>query len=337
MDKYKAFFSIIFIVFSCIQKTNINTYNTQGMVLIEGNTFMMGSDDSESNQDESPIHRVKINSFWMDETEVTNSQFREFITATGYITTAEMKPDWDELKKDLPPNTPKPDESVLVPASMVFKKNEKITNLNNHSQWWEWVPGANWKQPGGKGTSIEGKDDHPVVHVSWYDAKAYAEWKGRRLPTEAEWEYASRGGLVNKKYSWGNDNKLSNYANTWDGEFPKYNIRDDGFESTSPVKSYPSNNYGLYDMSGNVWEWCSDLYNYYYYESISNVLSDNPKGPDKSYDPNEPYSEKRVMRGGSYLCSKSYCTGYRNSMRMKSTPDTGSMHTGFRTVTDYLN
>ena len=172
MDKYKAFFSIIFIVFSCIQKTNTNTYNTEGMVLIDGNTFMMGSDDSESNKDESPIHRVKINSFWMDETEVTNSQFREFITATGYITTAEMKPDWDELKKDLPPNTPKPDESVLVPASMVFKKNEKITNLNNHSQWWEWVPGANWKQPGGKGTSIEGKDDHPVVHVSWYDAKA---------------------------------------------------------------------------------------------------------------------------------------------------------------------
>ena len=332
MIKYKTFFLIIFLSFSCSEKKTDNNYS--GMVLIEGSTFLMGSNDSEGNPDESPVHEVKVNSFWMDETEVTNSQFKEFIDATGYITTAEIKPDWNELKKDLPPNTPIPDESLLVPASLVFKKNDNITSLNNHTQWWAWVKGANWRHPGGEGPSIDGKDDHPVIHVSWFDAMAYAEWKGRRLPTEAEWEFASRGGLKNNKYSWGNDPNLSLYANTWEGVFPKNNIKIDGFESTSPVKSYPPNKYGLYDMSGNVWEWCSDLYNYNYYNTLINIIADNPKGPEISFDPNEPYSEKRVVRGGSYLCSKSYCTGYRNSMRMKSTPDTGSMHTGFRTVKD---
>ena len=332
MIKYKAFFLIIFFTLSCSEKKSDNNYS--GMVLIKGDTFLMGSNDSEGHPDERPMHEVKINSFWIDITEVTNLQFKEFVDATGYITTAEMKPDWNELKKDLPPNTPKPDESLLVPASLVFKKNENITNLNNHTQWWNWVKGANWRHPGGEGTSIDGKDNHPVIHVSWFDAMAYAKWKGRRLPTEAEWEFASRGGLKNNKYSWGNDPNLSKYANTWEGTFPKNNIKIDGFESTSPVKSYPPNNYGLYDMSGNVWEWCSDLYNFNYYSTLSNTIADNPKGPEKSFDPNEPYSEKRVVRGGSYLCSKSYCTGYRNSMRMKSTPDTGSMHTGFRTVKD---
>ena len=332
MIKYKAFFLIIFFTLSCSEKKSDNNYS--GMILIKGDTFLMGSNDSEGHPDERPMHEVKINSFWIDITEVTNLQFKEFVDATGYITTAEMKPDWNELKKDLPPNTPKPDESLLVPASLVFKKNENITNLNNHTQWWNWVKGANWRHPGGEGTSIDGKDNHPVIHVSWFDAMAYAKWKGRRLPTEAEWEFASRGGLKNNKYSWGNDPNLSKYANTWEGTFPKNNIKIDGFESTSPVKSYPPNNYGLYDMSGNVWEWCSDLYNFNYYSTLSNTIADNPKGPEKSFDPNEPYSEKRVVRGGSYLCSKSYCTGYRNSMRMKSTPDTGSMHTGFRTVKD---
>jgi len=332
MIKYKAFFLIIFFTLSCSEKKSDNNYS--GMILIKGDTFLMGSNDSEGHPDERPMHEVKINSFWIDITEVTNLQFKEFVDATGYVTTAEMKPDWNELKKDLPPNTPKPDESLLVPASLVFKKNENITNLNNHTQWWNWVKGANWRHPGGEGTSIDGKDNHPVIHVSWFDAMAYAEWKGRRLPTEAEWEFASRGGLKNNKYSWGNDPNLSKYANTWEGTFPKNNIKIDGFESTSPVKSYPPNNYGLYDMSGNVWEWCSDLYNFNYYSTLSNTIADNPKGPEKSFDPNEPYSEKRVVRGGSYLCSKSYCTGYRNSMRMKSTPDTGSMHTGFRTVKD---
>ena len=332
MIKYKAFFLIIFFTLSCSEKKSDNNY--PGMILIKGDTFLMGSNDSEGHPDESPVHEVKINSFWIDITEVTNLQFKEFVDATGYVTTAEMKPDWNELKKDLPPNTPKPDESLLVPASLVFKKNENISNLNNHTQWWNWVKGANWRHPGGEGTSIDGKDNHPVIHVSWFDAMAYAKWKGRRLPTEAEWEFASRGGLKNNKYSWGNDPNLSKYANTWEGTFPKNNIKIDGFESTSPVKSYPPNNYGLYDMSGNVWEWCSDLYNFNYYSTLSNTIADNPKGPEKSFDPNEPYSEKRVVRGGSYLCSKSYCTGYRNSMRMKSTPDTGSMHTGFRTVKD---
>ena len=332
MNKYIFFFSFLVLISSCKTST-VNNFDTEGMVLIRGGSFKMGSDDIDSNMDERPIHRVEISSFWMDETEVTNAEFKEFVDATGYITTAEKSPDWEELKKDLPPDTPKPDESVFVPASLVFKKAD-IDNLSNHSQWWEWKPGANWKNPGGPGTNIEGKENHPVVQISWFDANAYAQWKGRRLPTEAEWEYASRGGLNGMKFSWGNEIKLSDYANTWEGEFPKNNYKIDGYESTSPVKSYPPNQYGLYDMAGNVWEWCSDLYNYRYYQTVSDIISKNPTGPTKSFDPAEPYSIKRVVRGGSYLCNKSYCTGYRNSMRMKSTPDTGAMHTGFRTVKD---
>ena len=332
MNKYIFFFLFFCLLVSCNSKKKQED-NFDDMVFIGGGSFMMGSDDIDSNMDEKPIHKVEVSSFWMDKTEVTNAQFKEFVDATGYITTAEKIPDWEELKKDLPPNTPKPDESVFVPASLVFKKSD-INNLNNHAQWWVWKAGANWKSPGGPETSVEGKDDHPVVHVSWFDAVAYAEWKGRRLPTEAEWEYASRGGLKGMKFSWGNEIQLSEYANTWEGEFPKKNYVIDGYESTSPVKSYPPNQYGLYDMAGNVWEWCSDLYNSNYYSTVQNIKSINPLGPVKSYDPAEPYSLKRVVRGGSYLCNKSYCTGYRNSMRMKSTPDTGAMHTGFRTVKD---
>ena len=361
MNKYITIFFILFINLSCTdtnkhsenhtcspesmkrftpellaaQNNKLNVPNKNGMVLIIGNSFQMGGDVTYSNQDELPKHKVEINSFWMDETEVTNAQFEEFVEATGYITTAEIKPDWEELKKSLPINTPKPDESLLVPASLVFRKNINTVSLNDPSQWWEWVPGANWRNPGGPGTSIENIKNHPVIHVSWFDAVAYSKWKGRRLPTEAEWEFASRGGLINKNYSWGEEDNLSQMANTWEGDFPRFNLSTDGYELTSPVKTYPPNNYGLYDMSGNVWEWCSDLYNFSYYKSISDITSINPKGPEKSFDPNEPYSEKRVLRGGSFMCNKSYCTGYRNSMRMKSTPDTGSMHTGFRTVMSY--
>ena len=234
MDKYIFFFSFLVLISSCKTST-VNNFDTEGMILIGGGSFKMGSDDIDSNMDERPVHSVEISSFWMDETEVTNAEFKEFVDATGYITTAEKSPDWEELKKDLPPNTPKPDESVFVPASLVFKKAD-IDNLSNHSQWWEWKPGANWKNPGGPGTNIEGKENHPVVQISWFDANAYAQWKGRRLPTEAEWEYASRGGLNGMKFSWGNEIKLSDYANTWEGEFPKNNYKIDGYESTSPVK-----------------------------------------------------------------------------------------------------
>lgn len=329
--------SILFIfIFSCTNNEvkHSNVFDTTGMVFIEGNLFYMGSSDEDANPDEYPIHEVRINSFWMDETEVTNSQFKEFVDQTGYITTAEKEIDWDEIKKDLPPNTPKPDESLFAPSSLVFKKNQEVKKLDNHALWWELIPGANWRHPGGEGTSIMGKDNYPVTQISWYDAVAYAEWKGGRLPTEAEWEYASRAGLVNKKFSWGDDIDLSRFANTWDGEFPSNNTELDGYESTSPVKSYPANNFGLYDMAGNVWEWCSDYYSYNYYSSLINKLSDNPKGPESSFDPSEPFATKRVLRGGSFLCNKSYCKGYRNSMRMKNTPDSGASHIGFRIVKD---
>jgi len=244
--------------------------------------------------------------------------------------------DWEELKKLLPEGTPKPDPEKLAPASLVFNPSDSPIPLNDVSKWWIWKKGANWRHPEGPESSIEGKENHPVVHVSWYDAMAYCEWSGTRLPTEAEWEYASRGGLNNSVYSWGNE-KLDEgnaKANTWEGVFPYSNTLRDGHLYTAPVKSYSPNGYGLYDISGNVWEWCSDWYNENYYSTLKDKVTINPKGPKVSYDSNEPYSEKRVSRGGSFLCNKSYCSGYRNSMRMKTTPDTGSMHTGFRTVMD---
>ena len=305
----------------------------KNMVLIPGGVFSMGG-DGDGWKDEFPKHKVEIDSFWMDINEVTNNQFLEFVNSTGYITTAERKIDWNQMKKDLPPNTPKPDDSYLVPSSLVFFPTSGAVNLNDVSQWWKFINGANWRQPQGPGSNIDGKGNHPVVHVSWYDAIAYCEWAGSRLPTEAEWEYASRGGIIDATFSWGNEDldegKLK--ANTWNGNFPYYNSKDDGFIYTADVRSFEPNGYGLFDMSGNVWEWCSDWYDENYYYSVSEILSINPQGPPKSYDSNEPYAQKKVSRGGSFLCHKSYCTGYRNSMRMKSTPDTSSMHTGFRTV-----
>ena len=307
--------------------------DNKNMVLIPGGVFSMGG-DGDGWKDEFPKHNVEIDSFWMDINEVTNNQFLEFVNSTGYITTAERNIDWNQMKKDLPPNTPKPDDSYLVPSSLVFFPTSGAVNLNDVSQWWKFINGANWRQPQGPGSNIDGKGNHPVVHVSWYDAIAYCEWAGSRLPTEAEWEYASRGGIIDATFSWGNEDldegKLK--ANTWNGNFPYYNSKDDGFIYTADVRSFEPNGYGLFDMSGNVWEWCSDWYDENYYYSVSEILSVNPQGPPKSYDSNEPYAQKKVSRGGSFLCHKSYCTGYRNSMRMKSTPDTSSMHTGFRTV-----
>jgi formylglycine-generating enzyme required for sulfatase activity len=307
-----------------------------GKVLIPGGTFSMGADDNQGWRDEFPKHDVIIDSFWMDIHEVTNAQFSEFVEATGYVTTAEKTVDWEELKKLLPVGTPKPDDDKLAPASLVFVPTEEKVPLNDVSRWWEWRKGSNWRHPDGPLSSIEGKENHPVVHVSWFDAIAYCEWSGTRLPTEAEWEFASRGGLKNSVYSWGDEDLDDGNpkANTWEGDFPYNNSLRDGYYSTAPVKSFPSNGYGLYDISGNVWEWCSDWYNENYYSILKNETSYNPKGPSKSFDSNEPYAEKRVSRGGSFLCNKSYCSGYRNSMRMKTTPDTGSSHTGFRTVVD---
>jgi formylglycine-generating enzyme required for sulfatase activity len=274
----------------------------------------------------------------MDVHEVTNAQFAAFVEATGYVTTAEKAVDWEEIKKELPPGTPKPDASQLAPASLVFVATDKPVSLRDVSQWWQWRKGANWRQPEGPGSSIVGKENHPVVHVSWFDAVAYCVWAGKRLPTEAEWEYASRGGLKDAVYAWGNEDLRSgtSKANTWEGSFPYRNDQSDGFYFTAPVQSYQANNYGLFDMAGNVWEWCADLYHEDYYKTLAGKTTHNPQGPETSYDSNEPYALKRISRGGSFLCHDSYCSGYRNSMRMKTTPDTGSMHTGFRTVVSAL-
>ena len=313
-------------------------FNKEGMVLIPGGTFSMGADDDRAWQDEYPKHEVFVDSFWMDVHEVTNSQFAAFVEETGYVTTAEKAVDWEEIKKELPPGTPKPDVSQLAPASLVFVPTNNAVSLRDVSQWWQWRQGANWKQPEGPGSSIVGKENHPVVHVSWFDAVAYSEWSGRRLPTEAEWEFASRGGLLDAVYAWGDEDLHFGEpkANTWEGAFPYRNDKRDGFYFTAPVKSYKANNYGLYDMAGNVWEWCADLYHEDYYKTLAGKTTHNPQGPETSYDSNEPYALKRVSRGGSFLCHYSYCSGYRNSMRMKTTPDTGSMHTGFRTVVSAL-
>lgn len=321
-------------IYDTIKQSKAVSY--EGMVKISGNEFLMGASDKEGRLDEYPQHKVKLRSFWMDATEVTNAQFEKFVKATGYITTAEIKPNWDEIKKQLPPGTPKPDESLLVAASLVFTPTAKAVNLNDASQWWTWTKDANWKHPEGPESSIKGKENYPVVHISWDDANAYAKWAGKRLPTEAEWEFAARGGLIDKKYFWGNEEpeKGKSKANIWQGKFPYQNTTADKFTRSAPVKSFLPNGYGLYDMAGNVWEWCSDWYTPEYYKEQGSNIVDNPKGPSKSYDPMEPTIPKKVVRGGSFLCNASYCKGYRVTARMKSSPDTGLEHTGFRCVAD---
>ena len=294
---------------------------------------MMGADNKQASEDEYPKHSVTVDGFWMDATEVTNAQFEQFVKATGYITTAERKPDWEALKKQLPPGTPKPDESQLVAASLVFTPPNHTIDLNDYGQWWSWTKGASWKHPHGPGSELKGKENFPVVHVSWYDAQAYCKWAGKRLPTEAEWEYAARGGLAGSIYPWGNEavDAGKPKANSWQGHFPDKNNVVDKFYYTAPVKSFPANGYGLYDMAGNVWEWCSDYYHYKYYQTVAAGVK-NPAGPTQSADPDEPYAKKRVMRGGSFLCNDSYCSGYRVARRMKSTEDSGMEHVGFRCV-----
>ena len=304
------------------------------MVLIPGGTFMMGGRSDQAEEDEFPQRKVRVSGFYMDKTEVTNAQFKAFVDATGYQTLAEKDVDWEALKTQLPPGTPKPHDSLLIAGSLVFKKTEGPVDLRNYSQWWQWTRGANWKAPNGPGSSIENIMDHPVVHISWQDANAYAQWAGKRLPTEAEWEWAAMGGKENVKYPWGNEDIAlsAGKANFWQGFFPYDNQLKDGFEGTAPVKSFPANGYGLYDMAGNVWEWCADKYHASAYGQTFKKLHENPKGPSKSFDPQEPYAAKYVIRGGSFLCNDSYCSGYRVARRMKSTEDSGFSHTGFRCV-----
>ncbi|GAA4335554.1 formylglycine-generating enzyme family protein [Mucilaginibacter gynuensis] len=309
--------------------------NHEGMVWIPGGEYLMGGDNEQAAEDEYPKHKVEVSGFWMDITEVTNAQFEKFVKATGYLTTAEQKPDWEELKKQLPPGTPKPDESLLVPASLVFSPPDHEIALDNYAQWWSWQKGANWQHPQGPASTIKGKENYPVVHISYYDALAYCKWAGKRLPTEAEWEWAARGGLKNNIYPWGNEavDAGKPKANSWQGSFPWKNTVKDKYYRAAPVKSFSPNNYKLYDMAGNVWEWCADLYHNQYYSEVNkpNGVKD-PRGPATSYDPEEPNAKKRVIRGGSFLCNDSYCSGYRVARRMKSTEDSGMEHLGFRCV-----
>jgi formylglycine-generating enzyme len=304
-----------------------------GMVWISGGEFTMGSEEKEAKKDEKPAHRVKVEGFWIDTTLVTNRQFKEFVEATGYVTTAEKAPTLEEIMSQVPPGTKPPPPELLVAASLVFKPTSGPVPLTNMRVWWEWKPGANWRHPLGPSSSIEGKEDHPVVQVSWFDAVAYATWAGKRLPTEAEWEYAARGGKEKQIYTWGDEefSEEKPQANIWQGHFPYKSTKPEGYFGTTAVKSYPPNGYGLYDMAGNVWQWCSDLYHAnYYQDEAKKELSIDPKGPASSFDPDEPYATKRVHRGGSFLCHSSYCKGYRVTARMKTCPDTSLNHLGFR-------
>lgn len=307
------------------------------MVWIPGGEFDRGGIGPEARPDEFPQHRVRVDGFWMDATEISNAEFRRFVETTGYVTTAEKKPEWEEIKKQLPPGTPKPDDSILVPGSLVFSPPSGPVPLHNHSLWWQWIQGADWKHPLGPHSRITTSHDNlPVVHVSWDDAIAYCHWAGKRLPTEAEWEYAALGGGPARRFTWGDTPPSDTYlpANLWQGDFPHNPKALDGHLLSAPVDSDTPNAYGLHHMIGNVWEWCADWYRHDTYQQLAetNGVVQNPQGPDESHDPAEPGVPKRVNRGGSFLCHVSYCASYRPAARMKTSPDSGMIHTGFRTA-----
>lgn len=305
------------------------------MVWIPSGEFIMGTDDLNSMPNERPANRIALDGFWIDKCPVTNLQFKRFVDATGYKTTAEIKPEWEQLKAQLPPGTPKPANELLVPGSLVFTPPSHQVSLTHLDAWWSWTPGASWRHPEGIESSIKGREHHPVVHISWEDANAYAKWAGKRLPTEAEWEYAARGGLQNKRYPWGDEFKPKgkHMANTFQGKFPYKGVAEDGFLGTSPVKAYPPNGYGLYDMVGNVWEWTADWYRSDNHQKQSDKgICHNPLGPVESFDSLDIYAKKRVIKGGSFLCHVNYCESYRPSARRGETPDTGTSHIGFRLV-----
>lgn len=291
-----------------------------GMIWVPGGTFAMGSDEFA---DARPVHPVSLNGFWMDEHEVTNAQFAAFVKATGYQTIAERP-----LDSSMYPGVP---ADQLVPGSAVFTPPNTDVSLDNPLQWWKYVPGANWQHPLGPASTITGHENDPVVHISYDDALAYAKWAGKRLPTEAEWEFAAWGGTQDQPYYWGNELTPHHkwVANIHQGHFPQTNTADDGFVGVAPVKSFPANRYGLYDMEGNVWEWCQDLYRPDYY---SHSPATDPQGPSDSFDPDEPGAVKRVQRGGSFLCSDQYCVRYKAGSRGKGEVSSASNNLGFRCV-----
>ena len=310
----------------------------EAMVWISGGTFSMGAQDPpqgaadrvgmKATDDARPVHRVYVDGFWMDKTDVTNADFARFVAATHYVTQAERTPTAEEFP-DAPPEN-------LAAGAVVFSAPSEPVPLNNHLQWWSYVKGANWRHPSGPGSSIKAKDNYPVVDVSYDDASAYAKWAGKRLPTEAEWEFAARGGLAGQPYVWGAafapDGKQM--ANTFQGHFPDHNTAEDGFAATSPVMAFPANGYGLYDMAGNVWQWTQDWYRPDYYSQLAAAggVSRNPTGPAHPFDAEEPGTAKRVMRGGSFLCTDQYCSRYMVGTRGKGEVSTGTNHLGFRCV-----
>jgi len=294
------------------------------MVDIPAGEFVMGSDTGAA--DEKPPHPVKLTAFRMEVAEVTNARFAAFVTATGYVTVAERQPDAKKYP-DADPSLLKPGSAVFFPVKASLHEQDWDTP---HPPWWKYVVGANWKHPGGPGSTLKGKMNHPVVHIAREDAVAFAKWAGRRLPTEAEWEYAARGGLDRQEHCWGAAKQGTNgqwFANTFQGDFPHGDTGADGFKGTAPVRSFPPNGYGLHDTSGNVWEWCADWYDSTYY---GRAPRDNPPGPDAGEpDRGQP---QRVRRGGSFLCAEGYCRRYVPSARDKNPEDSGASHTGFRCV-----
>jgi sulfatase modifying factor 1 len=297
------------------------------MTWIPGGDFWMGSEDPMF-RDARPVHKVYVDGFWMDKTTVTNAQFAAFVKATGYVTIAERPVD--------PAQYPGAPAEMLKPGAPVFVAPPGPVALDSLLNWWRWQPRANWRNPRGPGSDIEAADNYPVVQVAYEDAVAYAKWVGKRLPTEAEWEFAARGGFDRKTFVWGNDPTPGgkHMANVYQGHFPNRNIAEDGFTGVAPVCSFPVNGYGLCDMSGNVWQWVSDWYRADYYQTFAaqEGLARNPKGPERSVDPFEPGVAKRVQKGGSFLCSDQYCSRYRPGGRGKGDPSTGASHVGFRLV-----
>jgi formylglycine-generating enzyme required for sulfatase activity len=299
----------------------------EGMVYVPGGEFSMGSEEAMMGADARPVHRVYVDAFWMDETEVTNQQFERFVEASGHVTVAERTPRAEDFPGAPPEN--------LVAGSVVFAAPGGPVPLNDHFRWWTYIKGADWRHPDGPGSDIRKRAKHPVVHVAWSDAVAYAEWAGKRLPTEAEWEFAARGGLDRTAYTWGDEFRPEGrfMANSFQGHFPDRNTNEDGYLLAAPVCSFERNAFGLCDMAGNVWEWVSDWYRNDTYATLAaGGVARNPQGPAESFDPSEPGVKKRVHKGGSFLCTDQYCARYMPGGRGKGDPDTGTNHLGFRCV-----